>query len=465
MGSPTRRNAAAKPAGPDDDAPACPARDAAETAGEPGGDPGTDTAPIRPRDPDTQVDRLLIPVLLFVVSAVVYLWINNGRVVNLDYFVPLADAFLHGRLGLENAPTWLNEVVPADGLAYVVYPPAPALLVLPFVAVFGPELNQAWPSIGFGALNVAIVSLVLRRMGVERGPRVVLSLVFAFGTIAWYSAQAGSSWHFAHVAATLFMLTAIWLCQRDGPPALIGLAFAAAAMSRLPVAMAAPFFVAYFVDRVLRERTGDRTPFGWLWAERPKVWHTRPDLVATLRAAWPAGVEVGLVIVAYLLYNDARFGSPWQNGYALIPGLLQEAQYQHGFFSVVNVPRILYAMTLTTPVQVADFPWIQSRKLGGLSIFLTTPLFLWSLKARRPDWFGVGAWASVLLILVPILTHADPGGMQFGFRYAQDLYPMLLLLTVRGLGGRISVEAWFAIAIGAVVNLWGMGSTYYDWWA
>ena len=178
----------------------------------------------------------------------------------LDYFVPLADAFLHGRLGLENAPSWLNEVVPVGSISYVVYPPAPALLVLPIVAVFGPEVNQAWPSIGFAALSVAIVSLILRRMGVERGPRVILSLVFAFGTITWYSAQAGSSWHFAHVAATLFMLTAIWLCQRDGPPALIGLAFAAAAMSRLPVAMAAPFFVAYFIDRDLRKSRATRRP-------------------------------------------------------------------------------------------------------------------------------------------------------------------------------------------------------------
>ena len=60
---------------------------------------------IRPRDPDTQVDRLLVPVLLFIVAAAVYAWINNGRTVNLDYFVPLADAFLHGRLGLEDAPS------------------------------------------------------------------------------------------------------------------------------------------------------------------------------------------------------------------------------------------------------------------------------------------------------------------------------------------------------------------------
>jgi hypothetical protein len=163
-------------------------------------------------------------------------------------------------------------------------------------------------------------------------------------------------------------------------------------------------------------------------------------------------------------YNYLRFGTPFENGYALIPGLLQEDQYRNGFFSVLNIPRKLYALFLTTPVEVAGFPWIQPRQLGGLSILLTTPLFLWAIKARRPDWFGLGAWAAVILTLIPILMHADPGGAQFGFRYAQDFYPFLFLLTVRGLGGRISFEAWVAIAIGAVVNIWGMGATYFDWW-
>ena len=172
-----------------------------------------------------------------------------------------------------------------------------------------------------------------------------------------------------------------------------------------------------------------------------------------------------LPVVGYLIYNYMRFGSPLQTGYALIPGLLQETQYRDGFFSIVNIPRKLYALFLSAPAQVNGFPWIQSRHLGGLSILLTTPLFLWSIKARRPDWFNLGAWVSVVLILIPILLHADAGGEQFGFRYAQDLYPFLFLLTARGLGGRISFEAWIAIAIGVLINLWGMGSTYFDWWA
>ena len=50
----------------------------------------------------------------------------------------------------------------------------------------------------------------------------------AFGTIVWYSAQAGTSWHFAHVVATFFMLLAIRACQVDARAALIGLLFGAA---------------------------------------------------------------------------------------------------------------------------------------------------------------------------------------------------------------------------------------------
>lgn len=412
------------------------------------------------------LDRYVIPVALFGVAWLVYAWLSNGRPSALDYYLPLADAILHGRLGLTEAPSWLNELVPAaNGLFYVVYPPAPAILLVPVAWVFGTGLPQVWPSVLLGAANVALVSIVIARMGVPRGMRVVLSLVFGFGTVVWYSAQAGSAWHFAHVVATSFMLLAIIACQRDARTWIIGLLFAGAALSRLPLLVAAPFFLAYLADRAAREPSGDRTPFGAVGPLPVPAWRARFDARRFVRLALPMAIGAGIPLVGYLAYNDLRFGSPLENGYALIPYIATEGQYEHGFFSIDYVPRMLYAMLLTTPVQVPGFPWVQSRLLGGLSIFLTTPLFLWAIKARRPDWFGIGSWLAIALVLVPILTHGDPGGAQFGFRYAQDVYPFLFMLTVRGLGGRIGFEAWLAIALGFVVNAWGMGSTYFDWWA
>src|SRR5438093_9672112 len=56
-------------------------------------------------------DRWIIPAALFVLAWLVYAWVNNGRAAGLNYFLPLADAFLHGRLGLTNAPPYLNELI------------------------------------------------------------------------------------------------------------------------------------------------------------------------------------------------------------------------------------------------------------------------------------------------------------------------------------------------------------------
>ena len=118
----------------------------------PGADAGRPPDPIVGTDPRASasvaspIDKYLIPAGLFVLAWFVYaLDQPTTGTANLDYFVPLADAFLHGRLGLTEAPSWLNEVVPGgNGLYYVVYPPMPALVSCPSVALFGPDFDQAW---------------------------------------------------------------------------------------------------------------------------------------------------------------------------------------------------------------------------------------------------------------------------------------------------------------------------------
>ena len=69
----------------------------------------------------------------------VYSFINHDRRAGLDYFVPLADAFLHGQLGLAAEPPsgGYNELVPLNGRLYVVYPPMPAVVLVPLVAFSG----------------------------------------------------------------------------------------------------------------------------------------------------------------------------------------------------------------------------------------------------------------------------------------------------------------------------------------
>jgi hypothetical protein len=404
-----------------------------------------------------------VRVALAALAYLVYAYVNQGRPAGLDYFVPLADALLHGRLSIP-AESFLNELVPIAGtdMGYVVYPPMPAVLLLPVVAAFGPEVDQAGISILLGAVNVYLVSGVLARLGLRRGVWLVLSLAFAFGSIVWYSAQSGSSWHFAHVSATFFMLLAIRGTQVGWPLWAIGIAYAAAGLSRLPVFLSAPFFVAYLIWLGRPDAT---QPFGWTRRTTTGDRIGAFDLRAILRRGLTFSLGAGLLLVPYLAYNAVRFGSPTEAGYDLIPGLLEEYQYRFGFFSVVNVPRNLYAVLLTPPRLVEQAPFFQPPSLGGMSLLLTTPIFLWAIRSRSATWFVVGCWAAVAAIVIPVLLHADPGGAQFGYRYAQDFYPFLLLLTAHGIGRLVGFEAALALAIGFVVNAWGMWATTVNWFA
>src|SRR5258708_31232123 len=81
-------------------------------------------------------------IIIFCVVFIVYL-ISSPGVTPYNYFTRLADAFLHGKYYISDSPSWLSELIPAGlGRFYIVYPPMPALLALPFVFLFGPNFPQ-----------------------------------------------------------------------------------------------------------------------------------------------------------------------------------------------------------------------------------------------------------------------------------------------------------------------------------
>jgi hypothetical protein len=258
------------------------------------------------------------------------------------------------------------------------------------------------------------------------------------------------------------MLLAIRGTQVGWPLWAIGIAYAAAGLSRLPVFLSAPFFLAYLI---YLGRPGTGGPFGWTRRVTKRDRLGSFDMMALVRRGLTFSLGTALLLVPYLAYNAVRFGSPTEAGYDMIPGLLEEHQYRFGFFSVVNIPRNLYAMLLTPPRLVEPAPFLQPPLLGGMSLLLTTPIFLWAIRSRSATWFVAGSWAAVVAVLVPVLLHADPGGAQFGYRYAQDFYPFLLLLTAHGIGRLVGFEATIALAIGFIVNAWGMWATTLSWFA
>src|SRR6266540_606311 len=222
--------------------------------------------------------------LVTALAMAVYFVTTSSERSSFDYFVRLADAFLHGRIYLTEAPSWLNELIPKDGVWYVPYPPMPAVVLLPFVALFGEQFPQQLGSVVFGGLSVGLVWLVLDRFALAVRVRFLLTVVFAFGTVMWYVTEVGSAWYFAHVVAVFFSLAAILLVLHGRWPFAVGLFLGCAALARLPVGLSAPFFVALIAG------------LGW----PPRL---PADRLAAATKVVAFGLGLAIPAGLYLLYN------------------------------------------------------------------------------------------------------------------------------------------------------------------
>ena len=104
--------------------------------------------------------------LLFLILYGLTAGISLGRHSLAPHFVYLAESFLHGRLDLLHVPDPPYDLTPLEGRWYVSFPPLPALLLTPLVAVWGLAVSDVAFSVALGALGVMLFFLVLERLGV-----------------------------------------------------------------------------------------------------------------------------------------------------------------------------------------------------------------------------------------------------------------------------------------------------------
>jgi hypothetical protein len=373
-------------------------------------------------------------LLVALVATAIYLVASSRDRQETDYFVRLADAFMHGRVYLTEAPSWLNELIPKDGVWYVPYPPMPAILLVPFVAVFGTGFYQQVASGIFAGIGVGLAWLVLGRFALAMRVRLGLTAVFGFGTVLWFVAEIGSAWYLSHVVAVMLSMAAVVLALDRRWPFAVGLLVGCAALSRLPVALTAPFSLALIAG------------IGW-----PPRLPIRPERTAAIRRVIAFGLGAAIPAGIYLLYNVARWGTLADQSYVLIPGVLQDPFYvKHGILAIEYIPRNLYAIFLRSWNYVDDPPFLQPS-WWGLSLFLTTPLFAWLGRARIRD--PRVAWAAIgtALALIPILTHGNVGITQFGYRFSLDVQPLLFVILATVFERGMSRWAWAAGAASVAI--------------
>jgi len=359
------------------------------------------------------------------------------------HFVYLAESFLHGRLDLIHTPASSYDLTPCEGRWYVSFPPLPALLMLPLVALRGLVVSDVAFSVVLGAFNVSLFYAVLARSGIgDLKFGIWLCLLMGLGTPLWYCAALGSVWYTAHVVAvTCLCLYALEVLGRNRP-ILTGLWLGLGFLARAPVLLAFPLTLMLSLqrDRNLRDTT-------------------RSLLLLALGMA-PA-------LLGQAAYNWARFGSPLEFGYRWMnsPGPLLERQATWGQFSLHFLPENLYTLLIRpplvslAPLRIKPDPW-------GMGLLLTCPALLLALptlaKVGETRFFGknlvssLGLWLSIVLVQLPSLLYFNTGSYQFGYRFALDWLPLGLLLVALGTGGRLRWWGKAFVVASVLAHLWGV---------
>ncbi len=375
--------------------------------------------------------RLRWKLLIIALVALFVFVLSKGPPPGQDHFVYLADAFLHGRLGVSGGGTALAEIVPFNGNYFVVYPPMPAVLLLPFVALFGTSFDQSLMSIFLASLCVVATCLMLKKTGANASKALWLTALFGFGTCFWFTASVGSSWYIEHVSAVLFLTLAIILALYKKSTFLSGLLLGFAFLSRLPVVLSFPFFLL-------------------LIYEQNTTWKPR------LKQASYFLVGLGTMVGVYALYNLGRWGVFSDLGYSLIPGIQQDPYFQQGIFNIAYIPRHIYAILFQGPILLNNFPYFEPNWMG-LGLFFTTPAFIYIFKG---PWNRLSKYAAlaVACILPILITHGTVGFTQFGYRFSLDFTPFLMLLAAKGMRENLGWEEKALIILSILVNLWGVVS-------
>ena len=370
----------------------------------------------------------LIPIALFLLIFLIYHFTGIKKT-HFDYFVRLADAFLHQKLYLATNPSHLNELIPLNGKYYVVYPPMPAIAILPFVFLFGTGFNQTLFAQFIGALNGVLVYLLFRKLKYSKKIAVLLALTLALATNHWYLSSVGSAWYLGHIIAIFFLLLA-FLSLFSSKIFLAGLFLGAAYFSRLPIILTGLYFIFLLY---------------------PKKGKTKESVKKISRFIG------GLAIFVFLnaLYNFLRFGSFFNIGYSLIPNVLKEPWYQKGIFHYSYLPKNLSFFFTKMPVISEKFPFI-TPSLEGMAFWLTSLVFLILISANWKKGENIFALVVFVLGIILVLTHGGVGFSQFGYRYSIDFVLLLLFPLADQLSKSLSFIFYFLLILSISINLWGV---------
>lgn len=356
----------------------------------------------------------------------------------------LAQGWLDGRF--DTTACFDSDCAVYEGKRYIIFPPAPAAVALPFVAAFGPDF------VGF--LPLALVALALsallwwRIAERETGSRdlttlAVLMIVFAT-PLAFVILRSDRVWFWAQSWGFLFVTAAIYLALVRRNALLTGLFIGLAFLSRQMTILLLPFLYVLMLDRGASLLRIDG---------------------AVLKRLAALAVFPLVALAVYFAYNAARFGSPMETGYAYIfpvaengtdPNFLRLRVQELGIFSgdyflfnaiymFIAGPHVEFAGRYLTDLASFD--------RNGASLFLVTPMLLLAFLARWDRAFWIGLPTAGVILGMTLFYHSNGFTQYSAQRYALDWLPILLVFFLRGIKPEYTPPLAILVAYAMAVTL------------
>src|SRR5206468_3698475 len=244
----------------------------------------------------------------------------------------------------------------------------------------------------------------------------------------------------------------------------------------LPALLTAPlaFFLPTALAQVLVSRIAGGASAGVLFLGLRAF--GAPRLVAIGGAALSA--------LGTTLFFSSVDGRAWFDAHAVAMPFLYAAYamltvgdvfFTRGLFSLFYLPRHFQAMFIEPPDFVEGTPWFLRPRGVGMSLFLTTPAFVWifaSLRHMRRDAALALTAVAALLALLPDVLHGTVGFQQFGYRFSLDAQPFLVALAVAGDArtrdgwrSRPSIPFIVATVLSVAINLYAtIAITRFGYW-
>lgn len=416
--------------------------------------------------PETRGRRVLLGLGLYLGTVIVFAILAGDRLTThtpYNHYALMADAWLHGRHDLGGQPpayAGMNDFALFEGKWFISFPPFPSILMLPLVKLAGSPENfrDGQFIVWLAGLGPALLFLVLEKLRrTARAERTEtenlrLALLFAFGTVYFFTAVQGTVWYSAHVVGVALAALFVLFALDAERPVLAGWMLGFMFLTRPTTALTGAFFLVE-ASRVVREKHA-----------------SDPKALARLLVQVAAPVAACLAFAAWL--NHARFHtwSPSAFGHEHLQVGWKTRIDRWGLFSVHFLPRNLSVMLASLPWKPLPTAHVPLEVLGmtfrvphwmisghGLALWFTSPFYLWLVRPKRVDWLWAAAAAGAIGPLVMNLLYQNSGWFQFGYRFSND-YAIFLFVLLAASVPRMGRAFYAAAAFAIAVNFFGARS-------